>query len=98
MRWAQEPGIRDMLIGDARLAAEHVHEWERCVTCEDGSLVCVKHPVPFPHQDAETEDATPERIAHSFAIKYGLREHLTYEQAMALETDLTTHLRTWAHR
>ena len=37
----------------------------------------------------------PERVAHSFAMKYGLREHLTYEQAMALERDLNVHLRAW---
>lgn len=37
----------------------------------------------------------PARCAHAFAMKYGLREKLTYKQAQALERALTTHLRAW---
>ena len=74
---------------------EHLHAWERCETCDNGDLVCVNHPVPFPHQDP---DATSDRIAHSFAVKYGLREKLTYQQAQRLEAALTLHLIAWLHR
>lgn len=34
-----------------------------------------------------------ERIAHGFAMKYGLRRKLTYAEAMQLEADLAAHLR-----
>lgn len=45
----------------------------------------------------EAEGETdPGYLAHSFAMRYGLREHLTHAQAVVLETALAEFL--WAAR
>ena len=40
-----------------------------------------------------TAPLTPDEMAHSFALKFGLREGSTFPQALALERDLTIYLR-----
>lgn len=71
--------------------------WEPFVANEDGTFTAEETSV-----HAECIDGPPDnhltRIAHSFAMKYGLRNHLAYPAALALEADLTMHLKAWAGR